>query len=503
MKNSRIVGSASTLNLGGLEQNEANKVKVYVRSKRRINSNYKPHKTFQNWTVGYRIPWICFIEIAMMISYLLIGYLNELDKNDFTIDFTKVTDKYFLSGYDFDEPEELSNSWVGRIYFKEKFIEIAQSTGDRLFSFPESLPLSSPFTSNDVFNVEVVTIGGEVFDVAFDRENKTLVTPFANAIVDIFAQMIMSMKYRIQVSSVDQEEQRYIEISIIGEFTRDTDSDQIILDFYHTRIPHDENGGSYRTTLDGDLQFIFPFMIIIFGVIAIVLTLFHTREVYYYSKEKAERNFQRISAVFWTKYDKWSLFSLFCHTFTVISCILFIIYGHLYTDQLPFTNVLMCLCSSLHCFLLFRYLQQKPSTMIIVNVIFNAALTFLQFLVGCMVVFAAYLILGCSMFGTSCVNFATFTQGAVVLIAVIHGDSIQDLYDSVMTRSDVPWWCGFVYMSVWVFFSLTIMFNISISIFEESLTREIYKQSDKGHSDEPAPIEALTMNLPRSYRTIF
>ena len=221
------------------------------------------------------------------------------------------------------------------------------------------------------------------------------------------------------------------------------------------------------------------------------------------NKEKAERNFQRISAVFWTKYDKWSLFSLFCHTFTVISCILFIIYGHLYTDQLPFTNVLMCLCSSLHCFLLFRYLQQKPSTMIIVNVIFNAALTFLQFLVGCMVVFAAYLILGCSMFGTSCVNFATFTQGAVVLIAVIHGDSIQDLYDSVMTRSDVPWWCGFVYMSVWVFFSLTIMFNISISIFEESLTREIYKQSDKGHSDEPAPIEALTMNLPRSYRTIF
>ena len=498
MQNQRGANISPGLNLGALEHNDKSKISVLLRSKKRVNNTFKPHKVFRNWTQGYRIPWLCFIECAMLICYLLVGYINEHLENDFTIDFTKIVDDYFLSDYDFDDPPEMSNSWVGRIYFKEQFIEIAQSTGNRLFEFPESLPLAYPFESQDAFYIEVVTIGGEELVVPFTKENLTLVTPFVNAFVDNFAQLVMTMKYTIQLS---EDGDNRLEMSVIGEFTRDTDSDQIILDFYHTRIPHKSD--STTNFMTAHVQSIFPALLILFGLISIILTIVHTQEVYNYVKEKAESNFQRTKTVFWEKYDKWNLFSLVCNVITVVSCVLYIIYGEMFKDQLPFTNVLMGVSSFLHCFLLFRYLRQKPSTMIIVNVIFSAAVTFLQFLVGCMIIFAGYLVLGCSLFGTFCVNFATFTQGAVVLIAVIHGDSIQDMYDTIMVRADIPWWCGFIYMSGWVFFSLTVMFNISISIFEESLTVEIYKNSDADNSDEPAPIEAITMSLPKSYRTVF
>ncbi|EAY13458.1 hypothetical protein TVAG_206260 [Trichomonas vaginalis G3] len=464
-----------------------------VHYKKRYNSRYKPHRVFRNWTLDYRLPWLCFIEISMMIIYVLIGYTNQLSINDFTIDFTKTVDEYFLSDYDFDDPPEMSNSWVGIIYFKQKLLEVTQSTGQRFFDFSKELPLTHPFFPAESMQVTVVTIGGQVIDVNFRQSNISLVTPFINAFMDSFSQIIMSMKYDLQESELTKDNR--LELEVIGEFTRDTDSDIVFVDFYHTRITNSKSSGTF---LHGSV-IIFPAAVCVFGGIAIILNSIYTYEVYMFSKEKAERNFQKTMDIFWEKYDKWCFFSFICHTITVISCTLYIIYGLDYEDQLPFTNTLMAISSMLHCFLLIRYLRQKPSTMIIVNVIFAGGVTFLQFLIGCLVIFAGYLVLGCSLFGTYCINFATFTQGAVVLIAIIHGDSIQDLYDSVMDRADLPWWVLFFYMSIWAFFSLTIMFNISISIFEESLTREIFT----GSNEHAQQIETLTMNLPRSYRTVF
>lgn len=487
--------TSSGLSLISMEGNA--RFRPILHHKKKYSSRYKPHRIFRNWTLDYKLPWICFIEVSMMIMYILIGYTNQVSINDFTIAFTKTIDNYFLSGYDFDDPAEMSNSWIGTIYFKQKLLEVTQSTGNRFFSFSKDLPLTHPFYPYDTFDVTIVTIGGQRLDVKFSQRNVTLLTPLVNAFLDSFAQIIMSQQYSLQVSenTVDNR----VELEVIGEFTRDTDSDIILVDFYHTRITDNKT----NDPIIGSIGMIFPIATIILGAIGIILTLLYTYEVYGFAKEKAERNFQKPVDVFWEKYDKWCFFSLFCHTVTVVSCTLYTLYGFKYEDQLPYTNTLMALSSMFHCFLLIRYLRQKPSTMIIVNVIFSGGVTFLQFLLGCLVIFAGYLVLGCSIFGTYAVNFATFTQGAVVLIAIIHGDSIQDLYDSIMDRADVSWWVPFLYMSIWVFFSLTIMFNIAISIFEESLTREIYTKSNEEPEQELPKYETLTMSLPVSYRNVF
>jgi len=488
----------SLLNLGRVETEESNKSQMVIQSKKQVNMNYRPHKVFRNWTQGYRIPLICFIEVSMMILYVIFGVMHQRSSNNFTLDFGKAVDSYFLDDYGFDEAPENSNSAQGFIYFRDQFLDIILSTGNRLFSFSETLPFSHPFTCSKHFDMYVTTIGGGEMKLIFTEDNLSLISIVASAFIDDFAQISLIMEYHVDVIIGNQH--RVISLAVTGEFTRDTDSDTIILDFFHTRIPGDSSD-DYSIH---NYSFSFAGFIALFGFLALLLTIYNIYEVFTFSLEKAERNFQKQLSVFWSKIDQWSFFSLVSHIMSVFSCIYYIFNGQKFTQAMPTSLILMSFSTFLHCLLLIRYLKQKPSTMIIVNVIFDAGVTLIQFLVGCMVIFAGYLILGCCIFGTFTFNFSTFTQGAIVLIAIIHGDSIQDIFDTVMVRADVPWWCGFIYMSVWVFFSLTIMFNISISIFEESLTREIYNVANKDDKNKQAgKIEAFSLSLPKSYRTIF
>lgn len=453
--------------------------KLIVHKRKRLNFNYKPYYPFRNWLHGHLFPYICFLECFIMVIYFFIGLVHQRSESNFTIDFTKAVDDFFLNNGDFGDPPELSNSWSGKIYFKKQFLDISNTTAYKFFEITKVLPTKFPFTSVGNLQAEILTIGGGTLITEYTEENVSKFSDITKSLITVFSQITLSMKYNIE--EIIEDNSRDIKLTIFGQFTRDTDSDQVNLDFFHTSEPISEQF-RFRDIWSKN-QTILPLAVSICSSIVVILTISNLYTSYRFALEKEKKNYD-IKSKFWMKYDKWSFFSLFVNCINIISNIYFMIYGRKYVESLPPSVVLLSISSSLHCFLLIRYLHQKPSTMLIVNSIFNAGKTLIGFLIGCMVIFAGYLVLGCCLFGSSSSNFSTFTQGSVFLIAVVHGDSIQDLYDSITIRSDVSFYYGFIYMSIWVFFSLTIMFNISISIFEESLTKEINSQKKKDKNEK-------------------
>jgi hypothetical protein len=98
------------------------------------------------------------------------------------------------------------------------------------------------------------------------------------------------------------------------------------------------------------------------------------------------------------------------------------------------------------------------------------------------------------LFGSYNVNFESWITAAEVLIAVVHGDTIADRFSAAADRPDISFIASVAYWSIWVFFSLTIMFNISLSIFEHMLELEIDElahKKDKKLDKEGAEFIAL------------
>ena len=109
-----------------------------------------------------------------------------------------------------------------------------------------------------------------------------------------------------------------------------------------------------------------------------------------------------------------------------------------------------------------------------------------------------YAFLGYCMFGTYAESFVSWFAGAQALIAVIHGDSIKLMFDEVAVNMDISVWAGVIYWVIWIFFSLTIMFNISISIFEEALIVDLDKKPED-EEELDRPFGSFTLPVPLKY----
>ena len=146
-----------------------------------------------------------------------------------------------------------------------------------------------------------------------------------------------------------------------------------------------------------------------------------------------------------------------------------------------------------------KYLIQRNSTGKIVNVILNSLKKLFFFLFGCLFVIIGYLIFGCSILGSYDSTFKDIFIGSETLIAVIHGDSIFDMFQESQSRSDIPKLFTLIFWCVWIFYSLTIVFNISLSIFEEVLNEKFYSQQlhkKKTVNDEEIELESFFLPLP-------
>jgi hypothetical protein len=204
-----------------------------------------------------------------------------------------------------------------------------------------------------------------------------------------------------------------------------------------------------------------------------VLTIKYITSVVAFANEKAAREFRDFSNVFWQKIDHWALFACFSHTMNAIAGAMYLANGLDRTEAVSSTFVIMAVGSGSHCILLTRYLAQKSFSKLIVRVAANMFVLMVQFLVGCVVLYVAYLILGLCFFGDFDRNFGDYLTGATVLLAVVHGDTIADRFEQSNNIPTISRIAGFLYWSVWIFFSMGIMYNISISMFEEVLAREV------------------------------
>jgi hypothetical protein len=138
--------------------------------------------------------------------------------------------------------------------------------------------------------------------------------------------------------------------------------------------------------------------------------------------------------------------------------------------------------SVLHSLLLIRYLRLKKSTMLIMSVIFRSSWKVLQFLCGCLPIFFGFHAIGICFFGHLSEYFATGMEMAAFLFCSMHGDSLRDFYDNTMVQNDMSVYVGFLYVSLWLAFSLLIMFNITIAIVQEVLKVET-KKAEKAEAE--------------------
>lgn len=465
---------------------------------KRYNIKYRPHRIFQNWSQRYMVPWVCFLEILIMALYFLFGFFHQKTAIVFTLDFSKAVDDYFLSGFDFPTDDNGNIEDQVNIYFKSKFLDVANETGVRFLRFQEDFPCTNSLTFDGFLKV-YITFKGTTTIYQFNKLNVSNLYQTIECVIDQFDQIAFYSSYSLETDTND-----VIDLTIVSSFTFDRDTKIVVLDMHHTRIPHTDIY-KWQTVMQNPL-ITFPSAIAIFALISIVVQINYTRSIYVYSNEKARVNFLKTSHIFWEKYDKWTIFSFICHIISIIACVLYAANHSDYKESVPATLILMGIASFLHCVLLCRYLRLIGATNLILTVTAKAAIKIGSFLVGCILIFIAYLLFGCSFFGIYDDTFRTFIDGAECLLAVVHGDSIYSMFESAATRPNLNEWVGIIYWAIWIFFSLTIMFNISISIFEDVLTDEINgreKDKLKKKLDEDLPNDQFTFALPICYKRFY
>lgn len=485
----------SSLHLGGV--GEVKHGSFTIRRRQRLDRKLKPHLIFSNWKNGYQVPLVCFLEIAMLVIYLITGLFHQDNVSILTQDFSTAVDGFFLSGL----VEMVDDRYPATvpIYRKKRLLNVTETIAQRFFEFPMAFPCGDKFHSHGYFTLTHVSTKDKIFEVSFAPDNISFVGLTISFMLEDFKEITMSCPYVMEtVESIGQE----LVLTVTGNFLHDLDTNIITLDFTHTRNPR-MSDHQWSNILA--YPFIsFPLLNSFCAVVCIIITLLYMRSLYYYTQEKASRDFEVHWHVFWKKIDRWAIYGIVCHLFTITGNIMYCFSGRSYVHAVPVSTVFMTIASFMHCILLIRYLRQKESTMLIVNVIYRAMAKILLFLMGCLFIFVSYVILGCCLFGTYDETFQTVVDGARALIAVIHGDSIQNMFDSAEKRPNITVYAGFFYWAMWVFFSLTIMFNISISIFEEVLTSEIRTMSKENEDDErDENIGQFQFVLPIDYRKIF
>lgn len=472
--------------------------KVMFRKHERYYYKVRPHKVDDNWLHSYYIPWVCFLEFAIMLLYFIFGYIHQRTTIDFALDHSKAIDNYFLTGYDFELNDNNGVQDQVFIFFKSKFLKVINETGYRFLRFENEFPCSDLFSSNGFINVDI-EYKNKNTKYIFDQSNISQLRAIADSLSSKFDSISLNSVYHIK----EQGNMNSIDLAITSKFSNDHDTKIISLDIHHSQIPHVDLY-RWKSFLENPLLTI-PIIIILFALICIILELISTRSVYVYSHDKALSNFLKPLDVFKKKFDKWTIYSFFVHILSIVSCILYVVDSSNFTGSIAVPMIFLALATFFHCFLLIRYVKMKSYTMVVVNVIARAAVKIGAFLVGCIAIFFAYLLLGCSFFGPYNPTFRTFIDGAECLIAVVHGDSISYMFDTSDNRPTINEWYGIIYWFVWIFFSLTIMFNISISIFQEVLLSEI-THHDKEQSKirrRNVPNDQYTFILPVNMKRSF
>ena len=484
------MASVHKITLAGLEEDHLKNVKMVVSHHGSRTLNLKPHKVFLNWKRHYIIPWICFLDFAVFVLYILLAVFHQKSTIAFTQDFSKAIFDYFLEDINLPDPPGGIPIGVGQIFFVDdfKFIFIGMCT--RFFTFDQSFPVSFVIDSLNTVDLELFLQDSETITRQFtESEIDPILDQICNEI-HRFKKVTVSANYHIQVSK-SQYDYR-MSLLIKCSFSKDLRTDTIFMDIEHSRIQEGAEIIEVNVTLY--LFYTLPFLIIVLNVIAIIVFAKSTFSLYRYAKHRSLDIGIPQKEIFWNKFDKWDIFSVITHSISIASSIMYILVGQDIKKDIPPFLFVIALATLFHSFTLIRYLKLNPSTNLIIHVLMTSTVQIMQFLVGCLPIFFGFWAFGICFFGHLNEAFASPLQCAAFLFCVMHGDSIKDVYDAVIIQNDMSPYVGFVYTSLWVAFSLLLMFNITISIVQEVLTVETCKAHNRKTDEEQMPAFSVLAN---------
>ena len=474
--------------------------RIVIHKKVRMGRKARPHLILRNWIDSYSLPLVCFVELAIFVIYILVGGVHQEASIVFTRDFAIALDDFFMK--DLCEPND-DGTYPGQLpfYLKDNFLDASVIVTENLFSLATEFPCGSEMFSDNLVVLDISFRDSSLQNelITFTLENRSLLRTYLESRLDDFEQVELSSEYAMRLVINDMDEQLLLTVSAL--FKLDMNTNIILLDFIHSRVERNE-GLLWQNGLE-NMTITFPMTIVILAVIALFLNIYYIRAVWRYTKHKAHNDFRNFMSVFKAKLDYWVIYAILTHIMSIIACSYYAAKGKDYEIAVPNTLILVSISSAMHCVLMVRYLRMKRSTQLITNVIWHGSAKMLQFILGCSFIYTGYFILGYCWFGTYSERFKTLIGGATALVCIIHGDSIKDSFDAFAEGRDLSLAFGVIYMLGWAFFSLTIMFNISVSIFEEALQKEILESVQHDRAQRGEEVAHPSFVFPIDYRNLF
>lgn len=457
------------------EKNYLEPIKPIITYHGHIRENANPYRAFRNWLKFFRLPWFCFIDLAVVLLYLIFALLHEKSAVAFTLDLSQAIDKFFISDLEISEAPTGIPIGNGRIFCIDEFINVVDLISQRLYDFPLTIPILHPILRSSNINLLIKMYNGQIIHKDVDQsqanETSSLILPY----LDEFSTVSLSMTYHIMFASEKQDAR--LNLEIIARFIHDPRTDTV-----HIQISHNRFQEKFKITLTilfDTFDYSMPFTIIILNAISIFTTIHNLRMLIFYTREKSAKIGLTSFLIFRKKFDRWDIFSFLSHSISIATCIAYFFVGQDIEEELPPIYYFLSVATCFHSLLLIRYLRLKSAIMMVTSVLYSSLIAILKFILGCLPIFIGFWGFGICFWGHLTSEFGSPLQAAIILFCVMHGDSILGFYDATIIQNDYTPYLGFFYSSFWIAFSLLLMFNITISIVSDVWDMESLKMKNK------------------------
>lgn len=447
---------------------------------------YKPKKIFGVWSQRYTPPWLCFLEVAILLLFICLTIGLQQTTIPYFQDFGNAIDNYFLEGYEIVQNTETDAYGIARLYTQTDFLDIFNSTVYRFFDFASTFPCS--FQLDQATNLTIVVVYLDEYEkrqsISFElsNEDKEQALDIAEYYIDSFLTINLHMLFTIDLPATTHQ---ILASGVTTTFDNYDRTGIIVWDNGHERSTNYMKASINDYT--SNIMTSLTISILIFLSICILLQCISIYRLYVYSKLKAKKERVTPYTYFKMKLDLWEPATLLINSNSFICLFIYLFHGKSVNETMPWPHFVLAWGAFFHPFIMFRYLQLNPSLFIVVSMIFSAFITLLQFLVGCLPFFFAFLVLGVSWFGWYSPLMCSSRQAAKLLIASSYGDYLLDGFDGLTYFADKDQIIPSAYLTIWIFNALGIWFYVVFAILQAALIKEVYKARDveiEGGADE-------------------
>ena len=443
---------------------------------------------FVKWGRNYSMPWTCLFECIIIGLYVVFAISIQTTMVPFFQDFGSAIDKYFLEGHEIDDSLIDDTYGESRIYTRSDFLYVFNTTVYRFLNFATSFPCSYTLHESENLSLKITDQAGINHYFTFSHENADESYNIAEDYLDDFTSISLNMEFTIQ-PNLNSTIAVY-KVGVISQFDLYLGTGIILWKTLHERSIVYENVTSM--TIFTQLSLTVCVLIIFFCVLACIFEIIGIIRFYFFCKVRAKKERTKVSIVFWDKLDWWEIVTFIMNVSSIISVAIYLDFSKDISDAIPWPNFLVAISCFFHCFVLIRYLQLIPSTLIVVRMLKGGIVDVVQFLVGCVPIFFAFMYVGVSLFGWYSPHYTSPRQASKLMISSSYGDYLLDGYIEMSEGADKSKLIPSIFFTTWIFNSYLIWFYIILSSFHEALVKQVHiareeKETIENDSDDPLP----------------